>query len=125
MLVNLNLDVVFLQEVGMSDDQLQNKVGRYGYTVNTNIFLEDPSKPGTAIVWRTSLPVKDITSIVVCRAQVGYLGGYALLNIYAPSGSDKKYVRGCFFSKEIFRALSSYPVSKWIVGGDFNCVKVY
>ena len=122
MLVNLKLDVVFLQEVRISDEQLQNQVGRYGYSVKTNINLEDTSKPGTAILWKSSLPVKDVTSIVVCRAQVAYMGGYALLNIYAPSGSDKKYLRGCFFSKEIFRALSLYSVSKWIVGGDFNCV---
>ena len=122
MLLNLKLDVAFLQEIRMSDEQLGSQVGRYGYDAKTNINLEDPSKPGTAIVWRSILPVKDVTIIVGCRAQVAYLGGYALLNIYAPSGSDKKYERGSFFSKEIFRALSLHSDSKWIVGGDFNCV---
>ena len=121
-LVNTNLDVAFLQEVRISDEQLSVQVGKYGYIGKVNINIDDASKPGTAIVWRSSLPVKDVASIVTCRAQVAYLGGYALLNLYAPSGSDKRYERGIFFSKEIFRALSLHSESTWIIGGDFNCV---
>ena len=121
-LINQKLDVAFLQEVKLSDEQLGSQVGRYGYVCQVNINSEDTSKPGTAMVWRSSLPVKDVTTIVTCRAQVAYLGGYALLNVYAPSGSDKKYERGSFFNKEIFRAFSLHPDSTWIFGGDFNCV---
>ena len=47
---------------------------------------------------------------------------YALLNLYAPSGSDKKFDRAIFFSQDVFRAFNLHPDSYWIVGGDFNCV---
>ena len=87
-----------------------------------NINIEDAAKPGTAIIWRSSLPVTDVTNLVACRAQVACFEDYALLNLYAPSGSDKKYERASFFSKEIFRAFNLFPESKWLVGGDFNCV---
>ena len=121
-LTNQKLDIAFLQEVRVTDEQLLSQLGRYGYTGKVNINLEDTAKPGTALVWRTSLPVRDVTNIVPCRAQVAYLGAYAMLNIYAPSGSDKKFERGSFFSREIFRMLSLHSGSKWILGGDFNCV---
>ena len=87
-----------------------------------NINPEESSLPGTAIVWRSSIPVRDVSTIVPCRAQCAFLGAYALLNIYAPSGSDKKYERGSFFAKEIFRTLALHDNSCWILGGDFNCV---
>ena len=121
-LINQRIDIAFLQEVKVTDEELNSKVGRFGYKCKVNINLEDLSKPGTALVWRSSLPVKDVNSLVLCRAQVAYLEGFALLNVYAPSGSDKKYERGIFFSQDIFKALSLQPDSKWIVGGDFNCV---
>ena len=87
-----------------------------------NINEEDPLKPGTAIVWRTSLPVREVSTIVPCRAQCALLWDYAFLNIYAPSGSDKKFERGSFFARDIFKALSLHVNSSWILGGDFNCI---
>ena len=80
-LMNNNLDIAFLQEVKISDEELASQVGRCGFTGKVNINIEDSSKPGTAIVWRSSLPIRDVTTIVVCRAQVAYIGAYALLNV--------------------------------------------
>ena len=99
-----------------------SKVGRFGYECKVNIDLEDLTKPGTAVVWKSALPVKEVTTLVTCRAQVAFLQEYALLNLYAPSGSDKKYERGAFFSQELFRGFNLHPEAKWLVGGDFNCV---
>ena len=121
-LVNKNLDLAMLQEVRITDEQLSSQLEKYGYTGKVNINVEDSSKPGTALVWRSSLPVRDVAVCVPCRAQVAYLGAYAIMNVYAPSGSDKKYERGNFFSREIFRILSLHSESKWLLGGDFNCV---
>ena len=50
LLLNKKFDVVFLQEVKITDDQLQCQVGRYGYVCQVNINSEDFSKPGTAMV---------------------------------------------------------------------------
>ena len=47
---------------------------------------------------------------------MAFLKDYALLNIYAPSGTDKKYERGVFFSQTIFEACT------WLMGGDFNSI---
>jgi hypothetical protein len=87
-----------------------------------NRDIDELSKPGTAIVWRSSLPVREVSTIVPCRAQCAFLGAYAILNIYAPSGSDRKFERGSFFAREIFQAFSLHADSHWIFGGDFNCI---
>ena len=50
------------------------------------------------------------------------LGPYMIINIYAPSGSEKKYERAEFFGQDVFRALRLNPDSLWVIGGDFNCV---
>ena len=111
-LVNHKIDVVFLQEVKITDEELESKVARFGYKCKVNINIEDSTKPGTAIAWRSTLLVREVTTLVTCRAQVAFLEEYALLNLYAPSGSDKKYERGAFFSQEVFRAFNLHPDSK-------------
>ena len=116
------LDIILLQEVRISDEQVDLLVGKHGFKVKVNINEEDPMKPGTAIVWRSSLTVREVLTIVPCRVQCAFIEGYALLNVYAPSGSDKKFERGSLFARDIFQAFSLHAASKWIFGGDFNCV---
>ena len=76
-----NLDIILLQEVRITDDQIDILVGKHGYKAKVNINPEESSLPGTAIVWRSSIPVRDVSTIVPCRAQCAFLGAYALLNI--------------------------------------------
>ena len=87
-----------------------------------NIDCESPSKPGTAIAWRKSLPVEEIVVIKSCRCQVALIGNYAIMNIYAPSGSDRKQERHLFFSQDIFNAMSLFPHRSYVLGGDFNSI---
>ena len=84
------LDIIFLQEVRLSTEQLGLLVGKLGFQAIVNIDVENPTKPGTAMVWKNSLPVKDIFTLVMCRAQLAVLGPYMLLNVYALSGSSLK-----------------------------------
>ena len=116
------LDIILLQEVRISEEQLKQQISNHGFTGKVSVDTEDPMKPGVAIVWRSALPVREIVTLVLCRAQVAFLGSMAVMNIYAPSGSDRKFVRGSFFARDIFRAFSMNNSSNWIVGGDFNCV---
>ena len=44
------------------------------------------------------------------------------VNIYAPSGSEKKHDRNVFFGQDIFGALTLHHEAAWVIGGDFNCV---
>ena len=53
---------------------------------------------------------------------MAYLGSIAVVNLYAPSGSDKKFERGSFFARDLFQAFTMNNTSNWLVGGDFNCV---
>ena len=91
------LDLIFLQEVRISEAQIEQIVGN-GFRCQANIDAENLSKPGTAIIWRESLPVVDISVIVQSGAQYLVLGNCGFINIYAPSGSDKKHERASFFS---------------------------
>ena len=83
-------------------EQIDLLIGNMGYQAIANIDLENPTKPGTAIVWKKSLPETNICTLVPCRAQVATLGKYKLLNLYAPSGSDKKNQRTVFFGQDVF-----------------------
>ena len=115
------LDLILLQEVRITDEQINQQLGNHGFKGMVNIDEEDPLKPGTAIAWRTTLPIEQVSAVVPCRLQHARLGSYSIFNIYAPSGSDKKVERGFFFAREVFQAFS-IGSSPWILGGDFNCV---
>ena len=116
-----SLDLIMLQEVRITDEQLNQQLDKHGFTGMVNIDAENPLTPGTALVWRSTLPIKQVSAVVPCRVQHALLGSYSVLNIYAPSGSDKKVERGFFFAREVFQALS-LGYSSLILGGDFNCV---
>ena len=45
-----DLDVIFLQEIRMSSDQLLSKVNEFGYSAESNVNEEEPLMPGTAII---------------------------------------------------------------------------
>ena len=45
-------DLVMLQEVRISDEQINQKVGHLGFTGKVNVDAENPMKLGTALVWR-------------------------------------------------------------------------
>ena len=114
------LDIIFLQEVRVTSEQIEHLLR--GFRAVVNIDESQPSKPGTAIVWRETIPISDVCPIVPCRLQVASLGSYKLLNIYAPSGSDRRHDRAVFFGQDVFQALQIDTQSQWVLGGDFNCV---
>ena len=117
-----NLDIIFLQEVRLSREQMNHFLDGLGFQAEVNIDPDHPSTPGTAIAWKKTLPVTDVNPLVLCRVQVATLGPCMLLNIYAPSGSDKKHERNLLFGEDIFGALTLNHEAAWVVGGDFNCV---
>ena len=100
------LDLVMLQEVWITEEQINQQLGNHGFTGMVNIEAEDPFKPGTALAWRSTLPIKQVSAVVPCRLQHAILGSFSILNIYAPSGTDKKVERSFFFSREVFQAFS-------------------
>ena len=51
------LDLILLQEVRISDEQINQQLCNYGFKGMVNIDEEDPLKPGTALAWRSNLPI--------------------------------------------------------------------
>ena len=91
-----SLDLIMLQEVRITDEQLNQQLAYHGFTGRVNIDAENPLTPGTALAWRSTVPIKQVSAVVPCRVQHALLGSYSVLNIYAPSGSGKKVERGFF-----------------------------
>ena len=116
-----NPDIVLLQELSVTSGQLKLFVAKYGYCAEANTDLLDITSLGTGLIWKSNIPVTEVTSVIECRGQLAKLGAYSILNIYAHSGSNNKQARRDFFGQDIFRLVrssSSYP----IIAGDFNCV---
>ena len=114
------IDLVFLQEVRISDEHIESLLR--GFKAVANIDNDDPSRPGVAIAWRQELPVQDVCNIVTCRLQIATLGSVKLLNIYAPSGSSKKQERHLFYTEDVFPVLLLHSNFFWLWAGDYNCV---
>ena len=115
-------DIVMLQEVTISSEQLSLTVARLGYSAETNIDINNVTALGTGFLWRSVLPVSEVHSVVDCRSQLLQLGKYSFLNIYAPSGSQNKQSRRLFFGQDIFRTVRGFGHVTPIIGGDFNCI---
>ena len=108
-----NPDIVFLQELTITSGQLKLFVAKFGYSADANTNLLDATELGTGMIWKSHLPVTDVTNVVHCRIQMAKLGPYSLLNIYAPSGSNHRQERRDFFGQDIFNLVmgsSNYPV---------------
>ena len=50
-IINQKLDIIFLQEVRLTSEQLSLLVGKLGFNACVNIDLDNTSRPGTALVW--------------------------------------------------------------------------
>ena len=115
--------LVKLQEVKISTEQLKCFGRKLGYTGASNIDELDPNKPGTAILWHTSVPVTQVVSLYPCRVQLARIGAYNVVNVYVPAGSHKTQERRHFFTEQLFGLLAGgYDEGLPICGGDWNCV---
>ena len=114
--------LVLLQEVKLSSEQLAAFGRRLGYTGASNIDELEPSKPGTGILWHTSLPVSQVVPLYPCRIQLCMLGAYPVMNCYVPAGSHRAAERRHFFVEQMFGLLAGQEDILPICGGDWNCV---
>ena len=115
--------LVMLQEVTLTSEQLNVQVAKFGYKAVTNTDMNNPTALGTGFVWQTHLPVSGVYSVIECRGQSLQLGPYNFINVYAPSGSQNKNLRREFFGQELFRHMRGLSnLSYQVLGGDFNCI---
>ena len=118
----VNYDIILLQEIKMTQIQLDTAVNRYGFLSKVNINEENQHKPGTALLWKKTVPLSGVVNLVEGKLQMAELGQYKIFNCYAPSGSGNKRGRSIFYGEDIFKFLRLNPGAQWLVGGDHNCV---
>jgi len=107
------IDFLFLQEVTQPRfDNLR------GYTAYTNIGA---NRRGTAILAREHLPLTRTVSLPSGRGIAVSFQGVWLVNIYAPSGAEKRQEREDFFNLELPYLLID-TLTTLIMGDDYNCV---
>jgi exonuclease III len=112
-LAKQEIDIILLQEVVLcSLDSLR------GYEAHINTGTNGR---GTAIVAREGIPLMNVSRIPSDRGMAAELQGVGIVNIYAPSGAEKKQEREIFFNIDLPHLLLTIP-TKMILGGDFNCV---
>ena len=108
-----DIDFALLQEVTRADLTTLRR-----YTAHINTGTEGR---GTAILAKEELVLSDIRRIPSGRGIAATYNGIRIINLYAPSGAEKRNARESFYNTEIIPLLPSND-SEMIVAGDFNCV---
>jgi len=108
-----DIDIALLQEVTTT-----NLTCIRNYTVHGNIGTEGR---GTAILSKTGITLTDVMRLPSGRGIAAKLFGTKIVNIYAPSGAEKKAERERFFSNVILPLLPTRH-SDLLLAGDFNCI---
>ena len=105
--------IIFIQEV-------TRQVFDYirGFLAHTNIGT---TGRGTAILTRDHIQLTNIVSLPTGRGIAAVFQNVTLVNIYAPSGAERRREREQFFSRDLPYLLQGIPTSL-LVGGDFNSV---
>jgi len=89
-LAKQEIDIILLQEVVLcSLDSLR------GYEAHINTGTNGR---GTAIVAREGIPLMNVSRIPSGRGMAAELQGVGIVNIYAPSGAEKKQEREIFLT---------------------------
>jgi exonuclease III len=104
-------DIALLQEVTNS-----NLTCIRNYTVHGNIGTEGR---GTAFLSKTGISITDVTRIPSGRGIAANPFGKRIVNIYAPSGAEKKAEREHFFSNMTIPLMPTKH-SDLLLAGNFN-----
>ena len=116
-------DLLLLQEVTLTTAQLKTAVEGLQYSCESNIDIDNPTFPGTAIVWKNDLPEPQVTSLVTCNLQSVQIGRQFFYNVYAPSGSQNRRIRALFFTQDVFTHLLQHQARLLpVLAGDWNCL---
>ena len=102
-----------LQEVSHT---ILNTISRY--TVHMNIVTD---WRGTAILAKDGAALTNILRLPSGRGMSASLHGILIVNIYAPSDSQKRQEMECFYNTEVIYLIPSFSTAM-ILASDFNCV---
>jgi len=88
-----DIDIALLQEV--ANDDLSNI---FGYSAHINEGIE---KRGTSILMKEGISVNNIKKLPSGRGIHGLFEDTWIINVYAPSGAEKRQERENFFTNEL------------------------
>jgi exonuclease III len=108
-----DIDLALLQEVTRADLTTFRR-----YTAHTNTGTD---RRGMVILVKEELVLSDIRCIPSGRGMAASYNGIWIINLYAPSGAEKRNAQETFYNTEITSLLPSTE-KEMIVAGDFNCV---
>jgi exonuclease III len=108
-----DIDIALLQEVTCQHLALSQR-----YTQYVNIGTE---KRGTAILVKDGILLTDIKCLPSGRGITAKYNGISVINIYAPSGAEKKQDREAFYNNDVQYLLPGHNTDT-ILAGDLNCV---
>ena len=113
-------DIVFLQEVPLTTEELCSTVGRWGYLASVSLTVD--GNPGIGVLYKDTIPIVEIQPLSLGTMQLVRLqGGPDFINVYAPSGNLGRGLRRDFFGDTLLRNLKLRERLPIIIG-DFNCV---
>ena len=122
-LVNEKPDIVLLQEVHVTTDELSSVLKNYNYETVVNNDSSDDKSRGTAMVWKVGVEVSNVNTLELARLQSVDFGPLTFFNVYAPSGQNNRSQRRDFFGRDLFMAARGLCQGNLpVIGGDFNCV---
>ena len=108
-----DIDFALLQEVTHA-----NLTTFRRYTAHVN---EGTDRRRTAILVKEVLTLSDIKRLPSGRGIAASYNGIRIINVYAPSGAEKRNERESFYNKDMTALLPSTH-TEMILAGDFNCV---
>ena len=122
-----NLDIIFIQEHNVKAISQLDYIEKHCFIVLNSTFL---LKGGTAIFLNRNSQVKvlkeemDVKGHIV-SVKCSYLGKeFQLLNVYAPSGKDRKKEREELFQNDLLFYMRN-NLRNVIIGGDWNCITCF
>ena len=113
-------DLIALQEVNLNTEELSLLVNACGYSAFSNIDITNPHVRGTAMLWKNSIASENITVVQEDCMIFLDIGGMKFINLYAPSGRNKRQERQVFFGETLERVIRNCGKTLPIIIGDYN-----
>ena len=107
------IDFALLQQVSHT---ALNTIRRY--TVHMNIGTD---RRGTAVLAKDGLALLNVQRLPSGRRMSASFHGIFIVNIYAPSGAERRQEREAFYNTEVVQLIPSSSTAMRLAG-DFNCV---
>ena len=115
-LVRSRIHIILLQEVVMSQEQLENIVQGRGFRA---VVSRGEGMLGVGVLIHESLPDAWVENLHPGRLQACWVGGFKILNVYGPAGTNLAQQRRTFLTTSVLAACRN---SQMVMAGDFNCV---